>query len=158
MGGFDQGVFLGVLFSPLIAWAAWTTVWVATVAQAIGTAIGLAVAPMMMATARPLRLLAFLYLWIFRGTPLLAQILFFYAVLPQMGLRLSVVATGLLALSVNEGARMAEVARSGLLSIPREQREAAAALGLRPRLVSCSWCCRRRCAPSCRRSATTTAT
>lgn len=69
------------------------------------------------------------------GTPLLAQILFFYAVLPQLGLRLDVLSTGLLALGVNEGARMAEIVRAGLLSVPVEQREAAASLGLRPLLI-----------------------
>ena len=128
--GFDHPVFLAVLTSPVMAAAAWTTIWVATLSQMIGTAIGFAVAPLIMARARAPRAAAFFYLWVFRGTPLLAQILFFYAVLPQTGIRLSVVATGILALSVNEGARMAEVVRSGLLSVPREQREAAAALGL----------------------------
>ena len=135
MGAWDQTLFLKVLLSPVMLWAAWTTVWVATVAQAAGTAIGFAVAPLMTARSRPPRFVAFLYLWLFRGTPLLAQILFFYAVLPQLGLRLGVVATGLVALAVNEGARMAEVVRSGLLSVPHEQREAAAALGLRRRHV-----------------------
>ena len=132
MGAWDQAVFWQVLTSPLIVWAAWTTIWVATVSQVFGTLIGLAVAPMMMAKSRAPRFAAFVYLWIFRGTPLLAQILFFYAVLPQMGLRLSVIATGILALGVNEGARMAEVVRGGLLSVAPDQKEAAAALGLRP--------------------------
>jgi polar amino acid transport system permease protein len=127
----DAALFLQVLTSPLLVAAAWTTVWVATVAQAAGTAIGVLVAPMMMSRARLPRLVAWLYLWVFRGTPLLAQILFFYAVLPLVGLRFDVVTTGLLALSINEGARMAEIVRGGLLSVPAEQREAATALGLR---------------------------
>ena len=131
MSTWDAALFQQVLTSPLLLWAAWTTVWVATVAQAAGTAIGVLVAPMMMSKARLPRLVAWLYLWIFRGTPLLAQILFFYAVLPLLGVRLGVVTTGLLALAVNEGARMAEIVRAGLLSVPVEQREAAAALGLR---------------------------
>ncbi|MET0527699.1 MAG: amino acid ABC transporter permease [Microvirga sp.] len=130
MGGWDQAVFLQVLTSPLILWATWTTIWIGTVAQALGTLIGVVVAPMMMSRARLPRFLAFLYLWVFRGTPLLAQILFFYAALPQMGLRFSVITTGILALSINEGARMAEIVRAGLLSVPNEQKEAAAALGL----------------------------
>jgi polar amino acid transport system permease protein len=131
MGGWDQTLFLIVLTSPVVLVAAWTTIWVATAAQAIGTLIGLAVAPMMMSRWFAPRLLAFVYLWLFRGTPLLAQILFFYAVLPQLGLTLSVIATGLLALGVNEGARMAEIVRSGLLAVPKEQREAAGSLGLK---------------------------
>ena len=130
MAAWDGTLFLQVLASPLLLGAAWTTIWVATVAQAIGTLIGIAVAPMTMSARRLPRVAAWLYQWIFRGTPLLAQILFFYAVLPILGLRLGVVATGLVALGLNEGARMAEIVRGGLLAVPREQREAGAALGL----------------------------
>jgi polar amino acid transport system permease protein len=135
MRAWDHSLFLQVLTSPLLLHAAWVTVWVGTAAQAIGTAIGVAVAPMMLSKLRVLRFIAWLYLWIFRGTPLLAQILFFYAVLPQLGLRLDVLSTGLLALGINEGARMAEIVRAGLLSVPVEQREAAASLGLRGLLI-----------------------
>src|SRR5580692_5409207 len=135
MKAWDQPLFLQVLTSTLLLHAAWVTVWVGTAAQAIGTVIGTAVAPMMLAKLRVLRLIAWIYLWIFRGTPLLAQILFFYAVLPQLGLRLDVLSTGLLALGINEGARMAEIVRAGLLSVPTEQREAAASLGLHPLLT-----------------------
>ena len=135
MKAWDQPLFLQVLTSTLLLHAAWVTVWVGTAAQAIGTVIGTAVAPMMLAKLRVLRLVAWIYLWIFRGTPLLAQILFFYAVLPQLGLRLDVLSTGLLALGINEGARMAEIVRAGLLSVPTEQREAAASLGLHPLLT-----------------------
>ena len=131
MSTWDAALFLEVLSSPLLVRAAWTTIWVATVAQALGTAIGVMVAPMMMTRGRLPRFVAWLYLWVFRGTPLLAQILFFYAVLPLIGLRLDVISTGLLALAINEGARMAEIVRGGLLSVPAEQREAATALGLR---------------------------
>ena len=74
--------------------------------------------------------ISWFYLWVFRGTPLLAQILFFYSALPQMGLKLNLIATGLLALGINEGARMAEIIRSGLISVPSTQHEAAKALGL----------------------------
>jgi len=130
MGSWDQTLFFTVLTSRVVVEAAWTTIWVATVAQALGAAIGLLVAPMMLARSMLPRLTAFLYLWVFRGTPLLAQILFFYAVLPQLGLRLSVIATGLIALGINEGARMAEIMRAGLLSVGAQQRDAAASLGL----------------------------
>jgi len=130
MGSWDQALFLQILFSPLIVKAAWVTIWVGTVAQVLGTVIGIAVAPMLMHRLRLVRLVPQTYLWIFRGTPLLAQILFFYAVLPQLGLRLGILETGLLALGLNEGARMAEIVRGGLLSVPDEQREAAASLGI----------------------------
>jgi polar amino acid transport system permease protein len=131
MAGWHNQLFFDILFSSSMARAAWTTLWVATVCQALGTLIGFLVAPFAMERSRVLRLISFAYLWIFRGTPLLVQILFFYAVLPLMGVRLSVVATGLLALSLNEGPRMAEIVRSGLLSVSQDQREAASSLGLR---------------------------
>ncbi|MGK6315828.1 amino acid ABC transporter permease/ATP-binding protein [Neorhizobium sp. DT-125] len=127
----DSALFSGILFSPTMAWAAWTTLWIATLCQTLGTLIGFLVAPMLMGKPRLPRFLAFLYLWIFRGTPLLVQILFFYAVLPLLGMRLSVLTTGILALSLNEGPRMAEIIRAGLISVSPDQREAAASLGLR---------------------------
>ncbi|MBF9035291.1 ABC transporter permease subunit [Rhodobacterales bacterium HKCCE2091] len=132
MGSFDGAIFLEFLTSPLLLHAAWVTLWVAVVAQAIGTGIGIAVGPMLTARNRALRWPAKFYLWLFKGTPLLAQILFFYSALPQMGVGLSLVATGLLALGLNEGARMADIVRGGLMSVPREQHEAAASLGLKP--------------------------
>ena len=135
MSAWNQQLFLDILVSPLIIKAAWTTIWVGTVAQLIGTAIGIVVGPAMLSRYRLVRGATWFYLWLFRGTPLLAQILFFYAVLPLWGLRLSVLATGLLALGVNEGARMAEIVRGGLLSVPREQSEAGRSLGLKPHLV-----------------------
>jgi polar amino acid transport system permease protein len=131
MGSWDAALFSDILFSPVMARAAWTTIWIATVCQVLGTVIGFLMAPMMMGKPRIPRYFTLVYLWIFRGTPLLVQILFFYAVLPLMGVRLSVLTTGLLALSLNEGPRMAEVVRAGLLSVSSEQREAAASLGLR---------------------------
>jgi polar amino acid transport system permease protein len=118
--------------SPLLPWALLTTVWVAIVAQAAGTAIGFAVGPMTLAAGRVPRTIAWIYGWLFRGTPLLVQILFFFAIVPQLGLKLGIMTTGLVGLSLNEGARMAEVVRAGLIAVPKGQTEAARALGLRP--------------------------
>lgn len=129
--GFDTGIFLQMLQSPLLLKAAWVTIWVAVVAQIMGTVLGFGLA-VMLAGTKPLRWPALFFIWLFKGTPLLAQILFFYSALPQMGIALSLVATGLLALALNEGARMAEIVRGGLLSVSRDQREAGLSLGLRP--------------------------
>lgn len=127
--GFDAGIFLDILHSPLLLKAAWVTIWVAVVAQTIGTVLGFVLAGMM-AAPWPLRLPALVFIWVFKGTPLLAQILFFYSALPQLGVPLSLVATGLLSLGLNEGARMADIVRVGLMSVSRDQREAGLALGL----------------------------
>jgi His/Glu/Gln/Arg/opine family amino acid ABC transporter permease subunit len=61
--------------------------------------------------------LAFFYLWLFRGTPVLFQIIFVYNVLPGFGLRFSAFTCAVLALSLNEGAYMAEILRSGLQAV-----------------------------------------
>ena len=106
------------------------TVWIAVAAQTAGTLIGIVLGPLLLARRAALRLPAWIFSWLFRGTPLLVQILFFFAVIPQLGLRLGVIWTGLVALALNEGARMAEIVRAGLMSVPRGQTEAARALGL----------------------------
>jgi polar amino acid transport system permease protein len=121
-----------VATSPLIPAAMWTTIWVAVIAQTAGTLIGIGVAPLSLSKLRAPRAIAFLYSWLFRGTPLLVQILFFYAVLPQLGVRIGLITTGLMALALNEGARMAEIVRAGLMSVAHGQIEAARSLGLKP--------------------------
>ena len=128
--GWSWPVFVDALTSPLVLRAAWTTIWVAVVAQVIGTVIGLLVAPTMLSRNPLVSAPAWGYRWLFQGTPLLVQILAFYAVLPQLGMPLGVVASGLLALGINEGARMAEIVRAGLMSVDHGQREAALSLGL----------------------------
>lgn len=129
--GFDAGIFLDILPSPLLLKAAWVTIWVAVVAQTIGTFLGFVLAGML-AAPKVMRWPALGFIWVFKGTPLLAQILFFYSALPQMGVPLSLIATGLLSLGLNEGARMADIVRGGLMSVSRDQREAGLALGLHP--------------------------
>lgn len=70
------------------------------------------------------------YASLFRGTPLLVQVLIIYLALPQVGVVLGGLTSGLIALSLNYGAYLAETIRSGLMAVPSGQREAALALGL----------------------------
>jgi polar amino acid transport system permease protein len=70
------------------------------------------------------------YASVFRGTPLLVQVLFIYLALPQVGIILGGLTSGILALSLNYGAYLAETIRSGVMAVPRGQREAGLALGL----------------------------
>lgn len=74
----------------------------------------------------------FVYLWLFRGTPVLLQIVFVYNVLPLLGVRLPALTSAIVALSLNEGAYMAEIVRSGLDAVRPGQRQAALALGMSP--------------------------
>ncbi len=75
------------------------------------------------------------YASFFRGTPLLVQVLLIYLALPQVGVILDAFTAGVLALSLNYGAYLAEVIRSGILSVPAGQREAALSLGLPRRVI-----------------------
>lgn len=71
------------------------------------------------------------YIWLFRGTPLLVQLIIIYTGLPQLGfVRLSVVQSALLGLVLNEAAYLSEILRAGILSVPQGQRDAAMSLGL----------------------------
>lgn len=71
------------------------------------------------------------YVWLFRGTPLLVQLIIIYTGLPQLGLvRLSVIESALLGLALNEAAYLSEILRGGILSIGAGQRDAAQSLGL----------------------------
>jgi polar amino acid transport system permease protein len=74
------------------------------------------------------------YASLFRGTPLMVQVLIIYLALPQIGIVLGALSSGLIALSLNYGAYLAETIRSGVMAVPAGQREAAMALGL-PRWV-----------------------
>jgi len=74
------------------------------------------------------------YASFFRGTPLMVQVLIIYLALPQVGIVLGGLTSGLMALSLNYGAYLAETIRSGLIAVPAGQRDAARALGL-PRWV-----------------------
>jgi len=80
---------------------------------------------------KPLRMLATVYITLFRGTPLLLQILFIYFALPPLlDLRLDAFPAGVLALSLNAAAYFTEIFRAGIESIPKGQMEAARALGI----------------------------
>jgi len=95
-----------------------------------GMVIGLALALFQAIPSRVARTFSFAYLWLFRGTPVLFQIIFIYNVLPSFGIRFSAFVCAVLALSLNEGAFMCEIFRSGLHSVKRGQRTAGLALGM----------------------------
>ena len=82
--------------------------------------------------------LASFYVSLVRGTPLIVQILFVYAALPQIWegfADIPLPVLGIMALSFNYGAYMTEVFRAGIQAIPRGQVEAAAAIGMTDRLT-----------------------
>src|SRR6516164_2031991 len=95
-----------------------------------GILVGLVIALVQEGGTRIGRIATLAYLWLFRGTPVLFQIIFVYNVLPSFGIRLSAFVSAVLALSLNEGAYMAEILRSGLQAVTRGQRTAGLALGM----------------------------
>ena len=88
-----------------------------------------------MSPYRWLSLLAQTYIWIFRGTPLLVQLIIIYTGLPQIGIKLSVVESALVGLILNEAAYLAEIIRGGILGVSAGQSNAGRALGLTPAQV-----------------------
>ncbi len=127
---FRLDVFLRDLFGFNFASAAFVTLWVSIAAMVLGMVVGLVLALMQQSRLRPLRWLAWAYLWLFRGTPVLLQIIFAFNVLPSFGVILSGPVCAVLALGLHEAAYMTEIIRGGLGSVGLGQRDAARALGM----------------------------
>jgi len=130
MRGFDVADFLNALVNPFILMGAVVTAGLTVVGLFGGFACGLLVA-LLRSTPNPVvQRLAQGYIWFFRGTPLLIQMVMIYSGLPQIGIRFGVLTSVIVALVLNEAAYMAEIIRGGFLAIPVGQRDAAKALGL----------------------------
>jgi polar amino acid transport system permease protein len=132
---FDPSVFWHFLFYGPIVDGAKLTVVASIVSQALGIVIGMFLALGRLSRSRfPfVRWLSGVYIWLFRGTPLLVQLLFVYDAIPQMtneAVVLGSITSAIIALSLNEGAYMAEIIRAGIQSVDPGQVEAAKALGM----------------------------
>jgi polar amino acid transport system permease protein len=123
---------LTYLISPAFFRGALITLLITVCSLCFGALTGLVIALLQETRSRAAHGVTLAYLWLFRGTPVLFQIIFVYNVLPSFGIRLSAVVCAVLALSLNEGAYMAEIIRSGLQAIKKGQRTAALALGMFP--------------------------
>ena len=127
----DWAGFFDYLTNAYILEGAWTTLWLTAVSMACGLAIGVALAMMRRSRLAAVRAPASAYVWLFRGTPLLVQLIVIYTGLPQLGLKFSVVQSALIGLSLNEAAYLAEIVRAGIEAVPPGQARAARALGMR---------------------------
>lgn len=109
----------------------WATVLLSLAAIATATLLGLVVAAVRTSRIPILAQLARGYLEVFRGTPLLIQMLFLYFGAAYLGLvGITVFGAALLALTLYQGAYIAEIFRAGIEAVPRGQWEAARVLGL----------------------------
>jgi polar amino acid transport system permease protein len=119
------------LVNPLLDGAA-VTVEITALAIVVAAAIAFPVGIARLSRHRPVRLLAGVYVEVFRGTSVLVQMFWFFFALPAFGIRLTPIAAGVLALGLNVGAYGAEIVRGAVKAVPRGQIEAAIALNMRP--------------------------
>ena len=92
--------------------------------------LGVLACVMSLQSSRWLRAPAVVYIDAIRATPLLAQLYFLYFCLPLLGVTMPEIAVGVLALSLNSGAYVSEIIRSGIMGIPVGQMEASASAGM----------------------------
>ena len=123
---YDPAVVAHYLFSPVLIQGAWITLQISILAQAIGVVLGIIAALGRQARNPIFNLPANLYIWFFRGTPVYVQLIFWFVALANV----SPFNVALLALSLNEGAYMAEIVRAGIESVDKGQMEAAQSLGM----------------------------
>lgn len=126
---------LSVIAGYLISWtffeAALMTLALTLLAMFFGMLLGIIFALIQESRIKTLRGVVLIYLWLFRGTPVLLQIIFVFNVLPVFGIVLSGFISGVIALSLNQGAYMTEIFRSGLQAVGKRQRIAGSALGMK---------------------------
>ncbi|MFI8357466.1 amino acid ABC transporter permease [Streptomyces cyaneofuscatus] len=142
-------LFAGLIFDGLV-----TTLWLTVAAMALGLTLGTVIAVMRLSSNPVLRGLSSLFVWAFRGTPLLVQIIFWgYAGALYKNVLIGIPFTditffqadtnslltpavaALLALGLNEAAYASEIVRAGIQSVDTGQAEAAHSLGMRPALT-----------------------
>jgi polar amino acid transport system permease protein len=147
---FQWGVFGDYLFDSRILHGVRVTIELTVVAMVVGIVLGVILAIMRLSPNPLVRGFSWLYIWFFRGTPVLVQILFWGIAISALYPRISfgipfggpVLVSGnanhiitlfvaaVLGLGLNEGAYMAEIVRAGILSVDEGQNEAAASLGM----------------------------
>jgi polar amino acid transport system permease protein len=145
---FQWGVVRQYFFTNQILHSILVTIELTVLAMAIGIVLGTVLAVMRLSPNPLVSRASWLYIWFFRGTPVLVQILFWYnisALYPRLSLGIpfgpqfvhfsanTVIKTfvaGVLALGLNEGAYMAEIVRAGIISVEEGQTEAAQSLGM----------------------------
>jgi polar amino acid transport system permease protein len=143
---FDSHYFWNHLLHPQAFFlrAIWTTVYVAVLGQAFGTLLGLPIAMARRSDSRVLVWFAWFYSWLWRGTPLLVQLLIIYTGVATANIYhwtdLTIgplflpgpVQAAILTLALSEAAYMSEIFRAAIGSIDRGQWEAAKSVGMAP--------------------------
>ncbi|MBK4998967.1 MULTISPECIES: amino acid ABC transporter permease [Pseudomonas] len=115
---------------PLLQTAFLMTLGLGFASFVLGCVLGLAIALLRNSQVRILRTIAFAYVSIFRGTPLLVQMLLIYFGLPHYGIVVSPIPSALIALSLFAAAYLSEIFRSGINSVDPGQWEAADSMSM----------------------------
>ncbi|HEU4424774.1 MAG TPA: amino acid ABC transporter permease [Pilimelia sp.] len=130
------------LFDSSVMRGLWVTIWLTIASMVLGIVLGIVLAVMRLSHNRVLSTVSWFYIWLFRGTPVLVQLLIWFNLalfFPTIGFGpistetnalIKPLVAALLALALNEAAYMAEVVRGGILSVDHGQYEAASALGM----------------------------
>lgn len=128
-------------YLPYFNYGALVTIIVSVCVVFFGTILGVLLAFAQRSKFRPLAWLANLYIWVFRGTPMMVQIMIAFALmhieaptiqLGILGVDLSRLLPGIIIISMNSGAYVSETVRAGINAVPKGQLEAAYSLGIRP--------------------------
>ena len=128
MSYFNYGALVTVLISVLVVF--------------FGTILGVLLAFAQRSKIKPLAWIANLYIWIFRGTPMMVQIMIAFALMHinaptiqigVLGVDFSRLIPGIIIISMNSGAYVSETVRAGINAVPKGQLEAAYSLGIRPK-------------------------
>jgi len=145
---FQWGIVRHYFFSSRVLHGLVVTLELTVLSMAIGIVLGVLLAVMRLSPNPLVSGAAWTYIWLFRGTPVLVQILLWYniaALFPRFSVGVpfgptfahfsasSLITTfvaGMLALGLNEGAYMAEIVRAGIISVPEGQSDAAQSLGM----------------------------
>jgi len=125
---FNWGVL--VTSFPLLISGLRVTLALGAVAVIAGLVLGLVVALTRIYAVKPARIIAKIYIDVFRSIPILVLLIVVYYALPFVGLRLSPFMSAALSLTLVSGAYTAEIFRAGIEAVPRGQFEASQALGL----------------------------
>lgn len=125
-------LFLHYLTMPYMIEGIVATLQVTALGLIGGLVLGVILAWMQLSRFKALASFARVYTVIFRGTPLILQMVFAYNALPQIGIKLPAILAAGLALACNEAPFIAEMLRSGVLGVDRGQVSAGQALGMTP--------------------------
>jgi polar amino acid transport system permease protein len=151
----DFAIVRHYLFNKSILEGLRNTVIISVLAQVVGIALGVSFSVMRLSKNPVLSVTSWVYIWFFRGTPVLVQLLFWFNAVPAvfktfavsvpfthivlyqkpMVLFMTPFMAALLGLGLNEGAYMAEIVRAAIISVDEGQTEAAQALGMRSGLI-----------------------